>query len=1715
MTDIASLSFDIDSSQAQRAISVLETLKATSISVAQASQQQTAAAKPLTQIYDQQRDQIGRLSDQTRSYDGTLQGLIGRVNSFRQVMNDSQAAANAFGRSLVEATAAANTFNASIAGLERYVATANQLKVSFADIATGFERITAALQNQTQAGVAARTALSGLGVSLQGMGPNQSDQVLQALADQLRKYQMTSNTIGLAQQVLGPSADARALIALQNQPYRPTQQRIELDRQSASQAQIATQQEQILRLTASLDRQNARRADLAGMYSENHTFLGRLGITGNGYGETANQRSQRLETIAALPPSERGRYENYGYQISRFLDTNAVTGAVRNFTSGRFSSNEDEINLRERQDANNSRWGIWGATPVALGRRLTNLVGGYTPLLDRDSRELSPGDRQMLRAQSGTILSNLGDNSLANISNLELRQQQVADPTTRKRYVDTFGDMEGQRQYTNLLGQTGQDLAYARGGEQRVIDDTNRQQLLLALPQEQRAEAQFRLGAIGQLAGSAATVMPVGTSIEGLRGTAALNKPMRDAVTGQFNQQVAGQMQGNTERNNDEITFQKQLAEALDGGRAAAENFTRAWSAYRQAQLAGASETQATAQGLETVGVALQQRITQGKALVVQEKLENDATQQRIQQARGLVGADPIVRRAAELSMGIGIETTNRISAGQLPDPNGGTFKGQTISAQGAQAIIGADEAQRMQAVAQGGTSTALALQNRGSDAVGDAKRVADLMSQQLLTMQQASQQLETEKQFRDAIASAQKDTTGAAENEVKARMAITTELQRQADLQNARAANLQGAQGFAQDGQLNDILARIPASDRDFVRRVAPNLYNTINAGNVRISDDQRSRASTYSARLEKDLGVTHAAGMADAAYAIGESGIRGINEDKRSIAVPGSKGGFGYLQWTAERRTNFESFARAHNLDPASDEANIQFHEFELSHSDPALLTRMRTPGISAADQASGFAHYVYGNDPKLNANVPARRAMAASLAGDGTPSGTPSIAGGGTPGTSNAQVEGAIVAAIHGQPMNLDGLPPDVIESLQKLATSAKTASYSGQKLGVVSEGEGIQARIDQIRRQTALAGNPGLQARQVALNPSLPGDLAQTQAANQTAGIVAGQGLQVRNAGAVTDQSIVNLEREAKAAQQGAGALDLLTSRLKAEQEQQQLGMSDADTRIRQLQLETEAMEKLAAATEQRTLAARNQLTNERGLTGAAYGGPVALVNQQIATRNADQERMLLEQRGLTTDKDKIALIDQQIERLRTLTIAEQAAAAQQRQTQAAAEVHSIYARNNIQADTNAAGIFAVPRDIQRARDQGELNQRFRDDPTLANSREGFNLVQANEAKQAMADQTDEINAARDAAHGLQSSLEGALTQLVTTGGHGVDILKNLRVAMEEIALRQFVFRPFEQALSAMTGGGGNGNGGGNGGGGDGVAGAMTRALTGGASTGGDGTGSGTAPSDTLAGVTGRATTLAMTDATNNVADVQSNGGDSGGSSGGGSSWDNFTSGVGRVLGHAGGVGGYLADKSFGQGFYQNGGFLGVNGLNLPSWLGGSSAAVRDQYDFNQGSLLTGSAAGYGGSGGSGGAADAGYITPPIPPPEPPAATMDFSSMGSDIPDAFAALGGIFPRGSGNSHISAYENEIINSPTLFRFAKGGSFGMMGEAGPEAVMPLKKGPNGTLGVSVHGGMHSAPPVVFNIQTPNADSFVRSQAQIHARASAAVNRSQARNAL
>ncbi len=82
-------------------------------------------------------------------------------------------------------------------------------------------------------------------------------------------------------------------------------------------------------------------------------------------------------------------------------------------------------------------------------------------------------------------------------------------------------------------------------------------------------------------------------------------------------------------------------------------------------------------------------------------------------------------------------------------------------------------------------------------------------------------------------------------------------------------------------------------------------------------------------------------------------------------------------------------------------------------------------------------------------------------------------------------------------------------------------------------------------------------------------------------------------------------------------------------------------------------------------------------------------------------------------------------------------------------------------------------------------------------------------------------------------------------------------------------------------------------------------------------------------------------------------------------------------------------------------------------------------------------------------------------------------------------------------------------VIASPVAFPLGGTRHVGLAGEAGPEAILPLSRGPDGRLGVRAEGG--GAPfNVTFNVTTQDAESFRRSEGQIAAMLNRAVARGQ-----
>lgn len=96
-----------------------------------------------------------------------------------------------------------------------------------------------------------------------------------------------------------------------------------------------------------------------------------------------------------------------------------------------------------------------------------------------------------------------------------------------------------------------------------------------------------------------------------------------------------------------------------------------------------------------------------------------------------------------------------------------------------------------------------------------------------------------------------------------------------------------------------------------------------------------------------------------------------------------------------------------------------------------------------------------------------------------------------------------------------------------------------------------------------------------------------------------------------------------------------------------------------------------------------------------------------------------------------------------------------------------------------------------------------------------------------------------------------------------------------------------------------------------------------------------------------------------------------------------------------------------------------------------------------------------------------------------------------------------VSGMMPFANGGAFVQGRvtpfaRGGVVTQATAFPM-RGGT-GLMGEAGPEAIMPLSRGADGRLGVSMDGGGARTTNVTINISTPDVAGFQRSQSQIAA---------------
>ncbi|HBC9089263.1 TPA: phage tail tape measure protein [Citrobacter koseri] len=186
---------------------------------------------------------------------------------------------------------------------------------------------------------------------------------------------------------------------------------------------------------------------------------------------------------------------------------------------------------------------------------------------------------------------------------------------------------------------------------------------------------------------------------------------------------------------------------------------------------------------------------------------------------------------------------------------------------------------------------------------------------------------------------------------------------------------------------------------------------------------------------------------------------------------------------------------------------------------------------------------------------------------------------------------------------------------------------------------------------------------------------------------------------------------------------------------------------------------------------------------------------------------------------------------------------------------------------------------------------------------------------------------------------------------------------------------------------------------------------------------------------------------------------------------------------------------------------------LNG-NKADWSSWANSILNDMQKIILKAIVLNSIQSMGGSGGIFGSLS-GMFGGGVSGGSTPSGTYNSAASGLTL----NAKGGIYD----SADLSQFSNSIVNSPTMFAFAKGA--GLMGEAGPEAIMPLTRTADGSLGVrmvddavsSVGGGGANIQQTIqqhFSI-SGNGDAALKQAMQQAARQGANDGAKQARQDL
>jgi hypothetical protein len=849
MTDLASLSFSIDSSQAKQAS---DTLTAMALAAAQANTSQKDLAQTsaaFSQSLQQQLQAMTMWQFGLQQAGSALQLMITQMHAWQDVMGTSTTATNSFRDSLNQVIAVATTFGQSAAGFETFVNQANRLKLAADQIPQALQRISAATENQTPFGMQVRQVAQSYGTIVPQGGYDQAGDVLQSFVANAGQYRDTMQKLRDIQTVLGPM-DAQSIRQLQRLDYVPI-----ATQQARNYAQSYNVQAD--RTAQFVDQQTYQNNQFAAQYAD---LTSRYNVPPS---MSFSTQAQQLDYLQNLQQNG-SIWQKLGSStnlLGALFDpavvgtSNPLLNTLSYWNSGQFGRNQSAIMAQFVGDR--QQQGLFPAAWTAIGREVSNyLPGGYTAPAVNDNRFLSPADIAAQQTALGGQLAGFGSSGYAQWANAT---QQIAALNAPGNGLGLFqrayGDTEGARQFYNASTALGQQQTYALAPWQRQQDQTGQQAWLMSLPPDQRARAQAFLQAAPQYGVSTSNLRP-GTTLAQAMGGPGLNDNIAGAINGSFDQGVAGQLQGSQEASQRDIDLQTQLQQKLTEGKAAADDFVKSWQARTQALLDGATKDQAAAAASDALNKSTAERITIGKALLVQIGQQTDATKQQINIAANATSSnDPIQRAAAAYAFGVDNTTLNAILSGQIDGSQGTAYTAAQFNQLSNQGLLSAyqrtntqrntlGQQQQVLSVAQAGGNTGYAqqsiqLQQQYSDDLAKAQAQVLSISQQIWSGN--AQDLANAK----AKVSAIQSQADAAQQLLQAQQRATE-----------ATKNYSDANSMENQAQLNMLIAGAPDSQRGLMQTYAGVIGSRMNDISMR-----QQTPSTYNVPQQYQAAIAAAA--------------------------------------------------------------------------------------------------------------------------------------------------------------------------------------------------------------------------------------------------------------------------------------------------------------------------------------------------------------------------------------------------------------------------------------------------------------------------------------------------------------------------------------------------------------------------------------------------------------------------------------------------------------------------------------------------------------------------------------------------------------------------------------------------------------------------------------------------------------------------------------